>query len=340
MRLGVDQYTLHHMIGVPGGLTGIAVLELIHARGLAGIQFGDIRQVSPTLDGGELRAARDWARAHGLYLELGIPCPNPYRPGQLLIQDGDGDFRHGLRRHLPLIAEALEGTRSVRCFVGGPGDRHEGAAPFPDQIRETIAVLREFVPLLRDLGLKLAFENHADATTDELIGVVEALGTDVAGLNLDTGNLMILLEDPLPATRRAAPYTIATHLKDGIVVFADDGLTYNARPLGEGSLPVADILAELARHQPDLTLSIEDHGRFFPMPIYRDAFLSTFPSLSPIDLAGWVRTARLTEQRIAAGELASPEVIEAVPWEDRALDRLERGRRFAASTLETLLTPA
>jgi len=41
-----------------------------------------------------------------------------------------------------------------------------------------------------------------------------------------------------------AACTIAVHLKDGVVVFTDDGLQFNPRPFGEGALPVADLLRE------------------------------------------------------------------------------------------------
>lgn len=332
MRIGLDQYTLYHL----SDRSGIELLELVRAHGLDGMQFGDVHQLSRTLDRGEIREAHEFARDHNLYLEGGIPCLNPHKPGQSLLRDGDGDLKVGLRRQLEAIAVAVAGTRAVRCFVGGPGDRHRGAAPWSQQVADTISVARDLAPLLRNLDLKLAFETHADATTHDLIRVVTELGQDVAGICLDTGNLVITLEDPLPAVRRAAPYTIATHVKDGVVTFGENGLVFHARPCGQGVIPLAEIVRELYHHNPDLTLSIEDHDRLFQIPIFHDDYLATFPNLDPVELAHVVRVACSCEREIAAGKLASPAAIEATPWAERALQALDESAAYLQDLLVSL----
>lgn len=334
MRVGLDNYSAHHL-----ELHGIALLQHAQALGLAGVQFDNFSQVSPRLDKREAATVRDYALANNLYLEGGMPCPNPHRPGAFAVRDGDGDFRRGLRRHLEGLAEVVVGSRAVRCFVGGPGDRTGGIA-WQQQLADTTQVVRELSPILRDLDLKLAFENHADATVDELIGMIEQVGQDVMGICLDTGNLVITLDDPLPAGRRAAPYTIATQIKDGIVVFDEQGMVFNARPLGEGVVALPAILEAIAAYHPDVLLSIEDHGRLFPIPIFDDAFLETFDTLRPTDLAHIVRLARGCEERIGAGQLESPAEVEAVPWPDRADRRLRQSARYLQDVVARLAEPA
>ncbi len=331
MRIGVDQYTFRHL----DGLRGVALLELVRAHGLDGFQFRDIHQVSRDLDPGEMREAHAHARAHGLYLEVGLSCPNPHHPGPEALRDGDGDLRAGLRRQLECIAAATVGSRAVRCFIAGAGARHLDPVPWTEQLASTRAVAGDLGPVLRDLNLKLAFENHADSTTFELVRLVEWLGPDVAGINLDTGNLPITLEDPLCAVRRVAACTIAVHLKDGIVVFTDDGLQFNPRPFGDGGLPVADLLRELST-APDLTVSIEDHAGLYAIPIFDDAFLATFEDLEPRELSGVIRVARTCEQRIATGDLLPPEVVERTPWPERVGPRLARARDRIRATLADL----
>ena len=321
MRIGVDQYTLRHLDGV----RGVALLELVRAQGLDGFQFRDIHQVSRDLDPGEIREAHAHARAHGLYLEVGLSCPNPHHPGPAALRDGDGDLRAGLRRQLECVAVATVGSRAVRCFVAGAGARHLDLVPWTEQLAGTTAVARDLVPVLRDLDLKLAFENHADSTTFELVRMVETLGSEVAGINLDIGNLAITLEDPLCAVRRVAASTIAVHLKDGIVVFADNGLQFNPRPFGEGGLPIVDVLRALPA-APNLAISIEDHAGLYAIPIFDGSFLATFEDLEPRELSAVVRFARRCEQRIAAGDILPPEVIERTPWAVRAGPRLAGAR--------------
>src|SRR5712691_9710719 len=74
MKIGLDQYTIHHL-----PLDARGVLDFAQERGLEGVQFGSPLQLSPALDPGEIRAAREYAAARGLYLELGIPPINPHQ---------------------------------------------------------------------------------------------------------------------------------------------------------------------------------------------------------------------------------------------------------------------
>lgn len=324
MRVGIDSWTIHHR----DDLVGIPLLRYVQSLGLDGIQLGNVGQLSPTLDRGEIRGAAEFARANDLYVEIGIPCPNPHIQDKTALRDGDGDLLTGLRRHLDLAAVAAVGSRAIRCFIGGPGDRHAGKAPWPDQIAGTVDVGRQLAPILREHGFKLAFENHAEATCRELVDIVEQIGPDIAGICLDTGNLPIVLEDSLAAVRVAAPYTIATHFKDGIVAFADDGLVFNARACGQGMLPLEEMLGEIVRHNPDLVLSIEDHDGFFRIPVFDDAYLATFPNLAPNDLARVFETAYTCEQRIAIGDWPSPAEAESIAWEERAERRIADGLQY------------
>jgi sugar phosphate isomerase/epimerase len=333
VKIGIDQYTVHHL----ADMTGVAMLEFARQYGLRGAQFQDVHQVSPTLDAGEFRATRDFAVEHGFYLEVGIPSPNPNRNIPALLADGDGDLAAGLRRHLELIAPLCVDSRAVRCFVGGPGDRSKPGRAWADQIDDTVAVVQAIAPVLRALDLKLAFENHADITTWEAVEIVSRLGPDICGICLDTGNIPITLEDPLAAVRRAAPYTIATHMKDAVVVFTDRGLTLNPRPLGQGALPIGDIFKLLAEANPDLMISIEDHGRLFPMPIFESDCIALYPDISVDEVAQLVRMARECEHKIGEGALPSPEALEQMPWPEVAAERLRQGARYANAVLDGLV---
>ena len=337
MDIGLDQYSLHHLHHLPG-TNGTTLLSEVKRFGLAGLQFSSVRQLSPSFDMGELRAVRDDAIAAGLYLEGGIPAPNPLRPGPLAIRDGDGDLLLGLRRHLEALAEIVVGSRAMRCFVASPGDRLRAGTAWADHVEGTTATTRLLLPLLRDLDLKLAFETHADTTTHELIRLCEQTDPERVGICLDTGNLVITLEDPLEAARRAAPYTLATQIKDGIVVFGEDGLAFNPRALGDGIVALPEIVQELSRHNPTVKLSIEDHGRVFQIPIFRDEYLATFAELPAIELAHVVRFGHQCEQRIAAGALASVDEAEALPWADRVDDRIRRGTAYLRGVVREIVT--
>jgi 3-oxoisoapionate decarboxylase len=332
VKVGLDQYSLHHL----PSLKGIRILEYARSLELEGVQFEDIREVSPQMDKGQLLEAQAHAKQHGLYLEVGVPCINPHKANKNLLQDGDGDLAKGLRRHLELIADVSVGSRTVRFFIGNPGDRPRGGLPSRQQIDDTIAVAKSVAPILRDLDLKLALENHADISTREAVEIVSKIGADVTGICLDTGNTMITIEEPLAATKRAAPFAVATHLKDGILVFGDDGLVLSPRPVGQGILPVAELLQILYSANPNIALSIEDYGAFHPVEIYNEEYVSSFAETSALELAQLVGLAWACEQSISGGTLASLAAVERVPWSVCAKQRLEQSAHFVNDLVDQL----
>ena len=136
--------------------------------------------------------------------------------------------------------------------------------------------------------------------------MVDRLGPDVAGVTLDTGNLVMRLDDPVRAAERLAPHVLATHVKDAVLAVTPRGLCWQARPVGSGVLPIPDMLAPLLNARADLALSIELHPRTYDLPIHDPTWLAFFPALRPESLAAVVRLADRCEARYADGSLPGP----------------------------------
>ena len=141
------------------------------------------------------------------------------------------------------------------------------------------------------LGIRVAIETHADLTVDELMSAMVLIDPEVAGVTLDTGNLVMRLDDPVEATRRLAPWVVATHIKDAVLAFSPRGFSWQARPVGSGILPLPDILAIFFAANPSIALSIELHPRTYDLPIFDRKWLGYFPKLRPESLAAVVRLA-------------------------------------------------
>lgn len=315
-RIGFDQYTIGHR-----SLSPEETLEFAKAHGLGGVQFLEPSSIDRGLDAGRLEGFRRRAEAMGLYLEVGIPSPNPVRASRELERAvTPEEHARALGPHLEAVA-AL-GCRHARLYVGDRHDRFRTDVRWAAQRAVTTDVLRRLSPQLRQLGLRVAIETHADLTADELLALVETLGPEVAGVTLDTGNLVMRLDDPVRAAERLAPHVLATHVKDAVLAFTPRGLCWQARPVGSGILPMPDLLAPLLRANPALKLSIELHPRTYDLPIYDTTWRAFFPDLSAGSLAAVVRLAALCEQRYADGSLSRPAAVEAVPWAERDLDWL------------------
>jgi sugar phosphate isomerase/epimerase len=319
VRLGLDEYTLYHLEKTP-----YDTFAIVERLGLEGVQFVSPRSISPTLDEGEIREVVAEARKRNLFVEVGIPGLNPRKPAPLALEVGLGDFQRGIERLLRLAA--LLGPLPVRTFVGGPADRHPRATGWFDALRDATDFARSLAPLVRDLGLRLAFELHADTTSFELVRVVEEVGQDAAGICLDTGNLSIVLEEAVAATRRVAHCVITTHLKDCVVFVGERGLVTQSRAWGSGILPLREILAVLAPVNPDLNLCIEDHDRYFPTDVFcAPGWQTLYPDVQVEELVRLFDQAHGCERRFREGDLASPATLEAIPWSVQAESRLRRG---------------
>jgi sugar phosphate isomerase/epimerase len=315
-RIGFDHYTIAQR-----GWTPEETLDFAREHGFAGVQFLEPAALDPALEPARLAAIRRAAEQRGLYLEVGLPSPNPVRRSRQEERTvTPAEHARDLVPHVEAVA-AL-GCRHARAYVGDRHDRFRMDVPWPAQRAATIEVLETLAPLLRRHGLKVALETHADQTADELLEMIARVGPEVAGVTLDTGNLVMRLDDPVVAVGKLAPHVLATHVKDAVLAFSPRGLVWQARPIGSGVLPMPDLLAPLLRSRSDLTLSIELHPRTYDLPIYDRNWLAFFPGLRPESLAAVVRLAATCEARYAAGALARPEAIEAIPWLERDLDWL------------------
>ena len=315
-RIGFDHYTIGHR-----GLSAEETLEFARVRGLEGVQFLDPSAIDPALDSERLSTFRRRADALGLYLEVGLPCPNPVRRSRAEGRPiTAAEYAGDLARHVAAVA-AL-GCSHARVYVGDRHDRFRRDTSWPDQIAATTDVLQRLAPLLRDWGVKLAIETHADLTVDELLALLDRLDPCVTGVTLDTGNLLMRLDDPVRAAEKLAPRVLCTHVKDCVLAATPRGLCWQARPVGSGVLPMPDILAPLVHANPALNLSIELHPRTYDLPTNDPSWLAFFPGLRAGSLPTVSHFAELCEARYASGYLERPEAVETVPWADRDLDWL------------------
>jgi sugar phosphate isomerase/epimerase len=329
-RIGFDAYTIGHR-----NLSASATLAFARSHGLDGIQFLDPSVIDPKLRRERLSAFRKQANELGLFLEIGIPSPNPVRRARELDRAvTPTEHAQFLAPHLDAVA-AL-GCRHARAYVGDRHDRFRTDVRWPEQINQAIAVLELLTPRLRELELKVAIENHADLTADELLGLLDRLDSEVAGVTLDTGNLVMRLDDPIRAAARLAPRVLSTHVKDCVLAFTPRGLAWQARPVGSGILPMPDLLAPVIVANSRVNLSIELHPRTYDLPINDPTWLSFFPGLKSSSLAAVVELARRCAANYADGTFAPPDHVEAVDWPDRDLEWLALSLGYLRSVVPAL----
>ena len=109
--------------------------------------------------------------------------------------------------------------------------------PHQPQLDILVDWLKEAVKVAEDNGVKLAVENHIDYTSDECVQLLDRVDSPYLGLNLDTGNFLRLLDDPVDGAKKLADRVYATHIKDLKPVRgvnAKEWFFFSSTPVGDG----------------------------------------------------------------------------------------------------------
>ncbi len=106
---------------------------------------------------------------------------------------------------------AAIGADTMRVVGSSLAFRHEDHGP---QLEKLTAMFAVAAKEAERMGLKIADENHIDFDSDEMLFLIQAVGSPNFGINFDTGNFMRVHDDPVEGMKKLAKYTFATHVKD------------------------------------------------------------------------------------------------------------------------------
>jgi 3-oxoisoapionate decarboxylase len=202
--------------------------------------------------------------------------------------------------HLALgirVAQAL-GSPVIRVVLGNREDRltEEGIAA---RIRDTVKVCKALRTRAIDSGVKIAVENHGgDMQAWELAGLVEDAGRDYVGVNLDSGNAVMTMEDPLASLEILGPYTLTTSLRDSAVWESAKGATFQWTAMGDGDVDLKQYFERFAELCPRVAVNIETiSGSNREIPYFTDAFWKAYPQARAKDFARFLALAKRGKPR-------------------------------------------
>lgn len=239
MRLGLTSFIYRYAIGTPEfpaarPLDPLGVLERAAAQGAQVVQYCE----NLPLDALEqVQLARLLRRA----AELGVAIE---------VGTRGTDVVH-LKRQVDLAARV--GGRHLRVVLGESDTQ---------VVEHTLLAL---VPYLRQRGITLAIENHADLSGPALASILHRLNDPVLGTCLDTANSLGLLEMPDQTAMALAPFVVQVHLKDYAVDKAPIGYRITGRPLGQGWLDLRGLLR-----------CVQATGR--PFDVYLEQWMDPLPT--------------------------------------------------------------
>ena len=332
MRLGIDSYSLRWQ-----GWDAFQLVEYAAGLGLDNVHFSERAHLS-SLDEGYLRALKHRADELGLQIELGMGSFNRFASsfrGEL----GSGAEQLGTM----LRAAAVIGSPVVRCFLGSQAERL-GPVSIEQHIEECVDTLQAVAPLARDLGVKIAVENHGgvDLLARELKALVEAAGPDDVGVCLDTGNPAYAAEDPVLATEVLAPYVVTSHVRDTRVWATEHGAMAQWVPMGEGNIDLPRIITILAERAPSAPVDLEIITGTPPhlLPYFEpeSGFWKMFPDMLARDFARFVAIAErgrpgLLDQLTVAPGTQLPPAEHAESFREQQRRHFEQSVRYCHEVL-------
>lgn len=186
------------------------------------------------------------------------------------------------------------GSPVFRVVLGSREDRKTPGG-IEARILDTVKVLKACRRLSQDLGVKVSVENHAgDMTADELVWLVESAGREYVGVNMDSGNAMWTLEDPIESLEKLGPYTLTTSLRDTRVWATDKGCKVQWTAMGDGGcVDLKKYFARFAQLCPGVAVNIETIGGFaVEFPYYEDSFWDAFPKKTASEFTRFLNVVR------------------------------------------------
>lgn len=135
--------------------------------------------------------------------------------------------------------------------------RFEDHAP---QLEKLSHMFAEATEVASRYNIRLAVENHIDYNSDEILQLVTNVNSPYFGVNFDTGNFLRVLDDPIQAMEKLAPYVFATHIKDlkpvkGVPV--NEWYFFSCVPTGEGLIDNGRLAQILKQHNYKGFLAVE-----------------------------------------------------------------------------------
>lgn len=181
------------------------------------------------------------------------------------------------------------GSPIARCVLGDASDR-AGDGGIEKNIEECIKALKAVKTRCETEGVKIAIENHAgDMQSHELRGLIEAAGTGHVGANIDPGNAVWALEDPMHNLEVLGPVTICSSVRDSMIWETDDGAMVQWTAIGEGLVDYNAYAKRFAELAPGAPLCIETISGFAkPFPFLKDEFWKPYPKAPAAAFAGWL----------------------------------------------------
>ncbi|SHJ56823.1 Sugar phosphate isomerase/epimerase [Dethiosulfatibacter aminovorans DSM 17477] len=257
MKLGLHTYTLHLWgLGQNWGIVAeprpkeinlMQLMDMAVEWGLDGLHITGCDLESK--DDKRLKEVRDAAEEHGLYLEYNFS----------LNEEFDSRLTDSIEDGIRIAEKIGADIGKVSLDVRRPRPLY-GSCFHPTVMTQLCGIYDEImdaIPLIEETGVKLALENHTETYADEVIWLIEKINHPLVGACVDTVNSMGVLEDPVSAVEKLAPYAFVNHFCDHKLDRDQFGIRFHGVALGDGDIDCFKTLKTIEENSPTDRITFE-----------------------------------------------------------------------------------
>jgi len=234
MLLGLETFS-YHLAFAYGKMNIFDFIQRTAELGLDGVQINveghDLAHLG-SADPGFLREVRATIDGLGLFVELDTCDTNPDNLTRVLN-----------------ICKAL-GADKMRVYSSIGGDVKK-------ELKQAVEDFLQVINICADYGIRISFENHEFESSHDVLEVVRKVNSEHVGAHVDTGNSMMVWEDPIDAIKAMAPHAVSTHFKDHLVIMLNNQPMIVGVPLGKGCIDLSEAYRILAEQSPLDRINIE-----------------------------------------------------------------------------------
>ncbi len=280
--LGLDAHSVRGMKWSALPLIEYAGEQKLGAVLLNGLQYFE------SLEEEHLVKVKAFADSKGVKIRIGA---GGISPGPSGAKNAFGSPEQALAKAVQ-VADVL-GSPTVNMKIGSIEDRY-GTGGIEARMEEAVATMKAVRNRAQDAGIKFAFENHAgDTRSDEVLAVIQAVGTDLCGVMLDPGNALWSMEDPMKHLAKLGKHVLCSSVRDYMIWESPEGAIFQWTAIGEGLMDVpayVKLYQELCPTAPLCVESISNAAR--PIPFLTEAFWKGFPHVKAADITAFLALCR------------------------------------------------
>lgn len=226
MKAGISSYTYTWAIGAPGKepenpMTIYHLIKKAAEFGVSVVQVADNLPLDKFTEA-ELQKIKKLSDDLKIQIEVGARGMTP----------------ENLEKYIRLAVFFT--SPILRFVIDGPG--------FEPDLKEIHLIIKSALPKLVKTNVVLAIENHDRFLSNEFVEIIKKANSPFVATCLDSVNSMGAGEGLETVIEKLAPLTVNLHVKEFKVerVFHKMGFVVEGCPLGEGMLPLKEIIEKVS----------------------------------------------------------------------------------------------